>query len=252
MPGNPGGQASSLARRAVGRRGAPVIQRSPMRTLPRTPTRVRDAAVELRGVTRLFGASPALVRVDLSIERGEAVVLRGPNGAGKSTLLRVVATALSPTYGGGSVLGFDLATEREEIRRRCELLAHGTRLYEELTARENLDLLARLLAIPEARVDEALERVAIADAAGERVRTFSAGMRQKVAVARAIVRDPELLLLDEPTTGLDDAARGVVERMILDVAAEGRTLVLATHHPITPELGARVVSMRDGTVEAAA
>jgi heme exporter protein A len=223
-----------------------------MRTLPRTPTRVRDAAVELRGVTRLFGASPALVRVDLSIERGEAVVLRGPNGAGKSTLLRVVATALSPTYGGGSVLGFDLATEREEIRRRCELLAHGTRLYEELTARENLDLLARLLAIPEARVDEALERVAIADAAGERVRTFSAGMRQKVAVARAIVRDPELLLLDEPTTGLDDAARGVVERMILDVAAEGRTLVLATHHPITPELGARVVSMRDGTVEAAA
>jgi heme ABC exporter ATP-binding subunit CcmA len=223
-----------------------------MRTLPRTPTRVRDAAVELRGVTRLFGASPALVRVDLSIERGEAVVLRGPNGAGKSTLLRIVATALSPTYGGGSVLGFDLATEREEIRRRCELLTHRTRLYEELTARENLELFARLLDIPAARVDEALERVALADAAGERVRTFSAGMRQKVAVARAIVRDTELLLLDEPATGLDEAARHVVEQLILDATAEGRTLVIATHHAIASELGARVVSMRDGGVEAAA
>jgi len=223
-----------------------------MRTLPRTPTRVRDAAVELRGVTRLFGASPALVRVDLSVQRGEAVVLRGPNGAGKSTLLRVVATALSPTYGAGSVLGFDLASEREEIRRRCELLTHRTRLYEELTARENLEVFARLLGIPRTRVDEALERVALAESAGDRVRTFSAGMRQKVAVARAIVRDPELLLLDEPTTGLDDAARQVVERMILDAAAEGRTMVIATHQPVAPELGARVVAMRDGSVEAAA
>src|SRR6187397_106013 len=186
---------------------AAVIQRSPMRTLPRTPTQVRDAAVELRGVTRLFGSSPALVRVDLSIERGEAVVLRGPNGAGKSTLLRIVATALSPTYGGGSVLGFDLVEDREQIRRRSELLTHRTRLYEELTARENLELIADLLGIAHDRVQAALQRVAIADVADERVRTFSAGMRQKVAVARAIVRDPELLLLDEPTTGLDAAAR---------------------------------------------
>ena len=99
-----------------------------MRTLPRPPVALQDAAVDLRSVTRLFGAAPALVRVDLSIERGEAVVLRGPNGAGKSTLLRIVATALSPTYGGGSVLGFDLATEREEIRRRSELLTHRTRV----------------------------------------------------------------------------------------------------------------------------
>ena len=220
-----------------------------MRTLPRTQIPVRDSAVELRGVTRLFGASPALVRVDLSIQRGEAVVLRGPNGAGKSTLLRVVATSLSPTYGGGSVFGFDLATQREEIRRRCELLTHRTRLYEELTARENLELFARLLDIPAARVDDALERVALADASSDRVRTLSAGMRQKVAVARAIVRDPELLLLDEPTTGLDDAARRVVERLILDAAGDGRTLVIATHHPIAPELGARVVPMRDGSLE---
>ena len=221
-----------------------------MRTLPRSPIDLKDAAVDLRGVTRLFGAAPALVRVDLAIERGEAVVLRGPNGAGKSTLLRIVATALSPTYGGGSVLGFDLVEDREQIRRRSELLTHRTRLYEELTARENLELIADLLGIAHDRVQEALERVAIADVADERVRTFSAGMRQKVAVARAIVRDPELLLLDEPTTGLDAAARSAVDEMMLRASREGRTLVIATHHGVTPGLAARVVTLRDGSVEA--
>jgi ABC-type multidrug transport system ATPase subunit len=220
-----------------------------MRTLPRSPIGLKDAAVDLRGVTRLFGAAPALVRVDLAIERGEAVVLRGPNGAGKSTLLRIVATALSPTYGGGSVLGFDLADAREEIRRRSELLTHRTRLYEELTARENLELIADLLGIHHDLVQAALERVSLADVADERVRTFSAGMRQKVAVARAIVRDPELLLLDEPTTGLDDAAKSAVDEMMLHGSREGRTLVIATHHAVVPGLGARVVTLRDGSVE---
>lgn len=221
-----------------------------MRTLPRSPIDLRDAAVDLRGVTRLFGAAPALVRVNLSIERGETVVLRGPNGAGKSTLLRIVATALSPTYGGGSVLGFDLATDREEIRRRSELLTHRTRLYEELSARENLDLFADLLRISRDRVQEALDRVALADVADERVRTFSAGMRQKVAIARSIVRDPELLLLDEPTTGLDVNARDAVDEMMLHASRQGRTLVIATHQPIAPGLAARTVTLRDGSVEA--
>lgn len=221
-----------------------------MRTLSRSPVGLRDAAVDLRGVTRLFGAAPALVRVDLSIERGETVVLRGPNGAGKSTLLRIVATALSPTYGGGSVLGFDLATAREEIRRRSELLTHRTRLYEELSARENLELFADLLGISRDRVQEALERVALADVAAERVRTFSAGMRQKVAIARSIVRDPELLLLDEPTTGLDVNARDAVDEMMLQASRQGRTLVIATHQPIAPGLAPRTVTLRDGSVEA--
>lgn len=220
-----------------------------MRTLSRQDVGLREAAVDLRGVTRLFGEVPAVVRVNLAIERGEAVVLRGPNGAGKSTLLRIVATSLSPTYGGGAVLGFDLANEREQIRRRCELLTHRTRLYEELSARENLLLFADLLRIEPARVDEALEHVGLARDAGERVRGLSHGMRQKVAVARTIVRDPELLLLDEPATGLDDSARAVVDAMILDAAAKGRTIVIATHHAVTAGLSARVVSMRDGHVE---
>ena len=114
-----------------------------------------------------------------------------------------------------------------------------------------LEVLAlRCLGIAHERVQEALERVAIADVADERVRTFSAGMRQKVAVARAIVRDPELLLLDEPTTGLDAAARSAVDEMMLRASREGRTLVIATHHDVTPGLAARVVTLRDGSVEA--
>jgi heme exporter protein A len=223
-----------------------------MRTLPRDDVGLRGRAVELRGVTRLFGEVPALVRVDLSIERGEAVVLRGPNGAGKSTLLRIVATSLSPTYGGGSVLGFDLANEREQIRRRCELLSHRTRLYEELSARENLRLFADLLEIEPRRVDEALERVGLAREADDRVRGFSHGMRQKVAVARTIVRDPALLLLDEPVTGLDESARAVVDAMILEAAANGRTIVIATHHAVTEGLPVRTVSMREGHIEGTA
>ena len=220
-----------------------------MRTFPRDDVGLREAAVELRGVTRLFGEIPAVVRGGLSIERGEAVVLRGPNGAGKSTLLRIVATSLSPTYGGGSVLGFDIANEREQIRRRCELLTHHTRLYEELSARENLRLFADLLEIDRHRVDEALERVGLSRDADERVRGFSHGMRQKVAVARTIVRDPELLLLDEPVTGLDGSTLAVVDSMILDAAANGRTIVIATHHAVTERLHARTVSMRDGRIE---
>ncbi|MCI0632876.1 MAG: ABC transporter ATP-binding protein [Actinobacteria bacterium] len=219
-----------------------------MRTLPHPAVAVRDTAVDLHGVTRLFGAAPAVVRVDLSIERGEAVVLRGPNGAGKSTLLRIVATSLSPTYGGGSVLGFDLVAQREEIRSRCELLTHRTRLYEDLTARENLRLFTDLLGTSRDRADRALEEVGLGAEADERVRGFSQGMRQKVAVARTIARDPELLLLDEPATGLDDSARDVVRSMILDASDRGRTVVIATHQEVPDSLDARVVSMRDGQI----
>jgi heme ABC exporter ATP-binding subunit CcmA len=222
-----------------------------MRTLPRPAVTSRAPAVELRGVTRLFGPAPAIVRVDLSIEPGEAVVLRGANGAGKTTLLRIVATALSPTYGEGSILGFDLLTERDEIRRRCELLGHRTRLYEDLSARENLRLHADLLGAGPHRVDEALERVELLAVADERVRGFSQGMRQRVAVARSLVRDPDLLLLDEPTTGLDAAARGVVEALVLETARAGRTVLIATHREVPGGLAPRIVEMADGRIVAA-
>jgi len=202
--------------------------------------------VELASVTRVFGSIPALVRVDLRVEPGEVLLVRGANGAGKSTLLRVVATALSPTYGGGRVLGHDLATERERIRARTELLGHRTRLYEDLTAEENLVFACRMHGIDLAGVAGALERVGLGRAAGERVRGFSQGMRQRVALARLLLRAPDLLLLDEPYAGLDDDGRGLVDREVASARAAGRTVVLATHEPMAAALATRSATMDGG------
>jgi len=215
---------------------------------PDVRTRARTQAVDLQGVTRLFGAMPAVVRADLRVERGEVVVVRGPNGAGKSTLLRIVATSLTPTYGRGTVLGFDLHRERDEIRRRVDLLTHRTRLYEDLTAAENLELWCRLLGVARDAVQPALERVGMLEVAGERVRAFSQGMRQRVAVARTIVRRPELLLLDEPYTGLDAEARHAVDDLIRETVRDGRTVVVATHHPIADSIARRELTLDGGRI----
>jgi heme exporter protein A len=214
----------------------------------RTSTGTSTAAVELTGITRLFGAVPAVVRVDLRIERGETVVVRGPNGAGKTTILRIVATSLSPTYGRGAVLGFDLVREREEIRRRAELLSHQTRLYEDLTASENLAFWCRLLGLDASGVDGALDRVGLLEVAAERVRGFSQGMRQRLAVARTNLRRPELLLLDEPYTGLDAEARHAVDDLIREAGRAGRTAVIATHHAAPEGLVHRELHVDGGRV----
>src|SRR5215216_5169892 len=203
-------------------------------------------AISLTGVTRTFGAQPAIIGVSVAVERGEVVLLRGANGAGKSTLLRVVATALSPTYGRGVVLGFDLARERDEIRRRIDLLTHRTRLYEELSATENLRFGCALHGIDPALVPGALERVGLAGAAGERVGGFSQGMRQRVAIARTILRQAELLLLDEPYAGLDGHAREVVDEAVLAARDTGRTVVLATHEATRADLATRTVLIEAG------
>ena len=197
-------------------------------------------AIELRGVTRVFGVVPALVRVDLRVERGETLLVRGPNGAGKSTLLRVIATALQPTYGSGSVLGSDLLAGRDEIRRRTELLGHRTRLYEDLTGRENLRFACLLHGVDNRGIPDVLDRVGLAAAADDRVRGYSQGMRQRVAVARA--------LLDEPYAGLDAEANDVVDRAVVEAKSEGRTVVLATHDPTRGGMATRMVFMDGGRV----
>jgi heme exporter protein A len=210
------------------------------------PGNDRAPAISLTGVTRMFGAQPAIIGARLVVERGEVVLLQGANGAGKSTLLRVVATALSPTYGGGAVLGFDLVGERDEIRRRTDLLTHQTRLYEELTAAENLRFVCALHGVDPSLVPAALERVGLAGTADERVAGFSQGMRQRVAIARTMLRQAELLLLDEPYAGLDGHAREVVDQAVLAARDTGRTVVLATHEPTRASLATRTVLIEAG------
>jgi ABC-type multidrug transport system ATPase subunit len=158
----------------------------------------------------------------------------------------VIATAISPTYGSGTVLGFDLVRDRESIRRRTELLGHRTRLYEDLSASENLRFACTLFGCDPAGVPGALERVGLADVARERVRGFSQGMRQRVALARVLLRDPELLLLDEPYSGLDEEAKDLVDEVIAAAADSGRTVVLATHDPSRGAFASRTLRMEAG------
>lgn len=205
-------------------------------------------AIQLHAVTRVFGASPALVRADLRVERGETILVRGPNGAGKSTLLRIIATAISPTFGSGTVLGFDLWRDRGEIRRRVELLGHRTRLYEDLSAPENLRFSCALFGLEPSAVPAILERVGLDESSNERVRGYSQGMRQRVAVARALLRRPDLLLLDEPYAGLDADAKDLVDQSVLEAQREGRTVLVATHDPTRGSMASRTVRMEGGRV----
>ncbi len=158
------------------------------------------------------------------------MLLRGHNGAGKTTLLRIIATVIAPTWGRGAVLGHDLNRERREIRARAEFLSHRTRLYDDLTASEYLRFIARLDGLTEsAAIDQALESAGLQAVADERTRRFSQGMRQRLAIARAYLRSPRLLLLDEPYSTLDAAARTAADELIVEVRNAGGSVVIATH-----------------------
>src|SRR3954453_17503306 len=188
-------------------------------------------AIELNGVTRVFDGLPAVTQARLAVPAGETIWLCGGNGSGKSTLLQLIATALSPTYGGGSVLGCALLRDRDEIRARLEWLGHQPRVYGDPTAREKLEFLARLCGLSRTLVMPALERVGLDEVAGVRVAGFSQGMRQRLAIARCLMRDPAVVLLDEPYAGLDDAARVLVDDLLSDATTHRRTVLLATHAP---------------------
>ncbi len=187
------------------------------------------AALLLEGLARHFGEREALSDVSLSLDQGQTLVVFGPNGAGKSTLLRVLATLLRPHSGRVSVLGSALPEEAWAVRGRIGLLGHGPLLYRELSARENLRFHARLHGVAETRIEELLEALAMSDRAGEPVRTLSRGMLQRVAVARAVLHDPELLLLDEPYANLDPAAVELVRPLI--GASVRHTRVICSHDP---------------------
>ncbi|MGH2912504.1 MAG: heme ABC exporter ATP-binding protein CcmA [Solirubrobacteraceae bacterium] len=183
--------------------------------------------VELDGLTRNYGERAALEDITFSLPAGRTVVVFGPNGAGKTTLLRVLATLLRPHSGEATVLSKRLPDEAWEVRGRIGFLGHEPLLYRELTPRENLRYHARLHGVGEERVEEQLAAVSMSDRADEPVRTLSRGMVQRVAVARATLHDPELLLLDEPYANLDPAAIDLVMPLI---GAESRcTRVVSSH-----------------------
>jgi heme exporter protein A len=202
-----------------------------MRPRPSRASQVAAPAIELEGLTRYYGERVALDRVTLSVPEGATLVVFGPNGAGKTTLLRVLATLLRPHAGEARVLGKRIPEDGWAVRGRIGLLGHDPLLYRDLTARENLVYHARLHRVPDAarRIDGLLERVGLSARAKDRVHTYSRGMVQRLAVCRAVLHEPEVLLLDEPRANLDPAAAELVEPLI--GAASGRTRVVTSHDP---------------------
>jgi ABC-type multidrug transport system ATPase subunit len=204
--------------------------------------------VELADVSRHFGRRRAVFRVSLTVGHGDILGLLGPNGAGKSTLIGMLATLVAPT--SGTIRYGDRSAKEggPEIRRRIGLLAHELHLYPELSAAQNLKFFAELYGLDSTRVvDPALERAELADRAGDSVSSFSRGMRQRLALERALLHEPRLVLLDEPFTGLDDSAVTTVSARLKRLAADGVIVVLATHDlDLADRLVTRVAVVRSG------
>jgi len=190
-----------------------------------------DDAIVLAGTAKRFGIHTALHPIDLVIPRGQVALLVGANGAGKSTLLRLVAGLCRPSAGSVKINGLD-PQRIPEARAEIGLISHQTLLYDELTARENLRFFAQLYGLdnPSERLAAALAVVGLNERFDQRVGSFSRGMKQRLAIARAILHDPSILLLDEPFTGLDASASAALHRLLRRFRQEGRTCILVTHH----------------------
>ncbi|KGA12013.1 MAG: cytochrome c biogenesis ATP-binding export protein CcmA [actinobacterium acAcidi] len=189
-----------------------------------------DTVIELSGVVAVLGQFPALAGVDLTVQRGEIVLLQGPNGAGKTSLLRVCAGLLPIERGTGHVLGIDLATNREAIRSRVGLLGHANGLYLDLTVMQNLQFWASTVAATSSEVSTAMATMRIDGRLAEvKASQLSAGQRRRCALASLIVRRAEIWLLDEPHAGLDAAGRDELDALLRSAVASGATVVLASH-----------------------
>ena len=202
------------------------------------------SAIVAEGISHWFGGEPALDSVDLVVERGDHVAVLGENGAGKTTLLRILATALRPSSGRLEIMGLNALRERTRLRGRMAYVAHTPGLYPALTAEENLAFFCDLRRADRARVPEALELAGLSQVAKRRAGELSRGMQQRLAIARATLHDPLMLILDEPDASLD--AEGVE---LLAAVMRNRTAIIATHdQALATRLCHRMVMLRKGRV----
>ncbi len=204
-------------------------------------------ALEISGVWKYFGDYPALRNIGFTVEPGSVVALLGRNGAGKTTLLRILAGLAKPSKGSVKIHGSEV--RHEPTRRRIGVLGHGISLYDELTATENLVLFGKLYGLKDSakRAQQWLERTGLERVRNGLVREFSRGMRQRLAVARTFIHDPEVLLFDEPFTSLDDKAIAVLQSLISEAQQRGCTVVMSTHQLREAiELATHVVLIKKG------
>jgi heme ABC exporter ATP-binding subunit CcmA len=209
-----------------------------------------EPVIRLRSVVALLGGFPALAGVDLTVEAGEAVLLRGPNGAGKSTVLRVCAGLVPVHTGEATVLGVDLTKDRRSIRRRIAMLGHAGFLYDDLTVRENVTFAVAAAGGDKAAVAGALARLGLdGRLASTRAGSLSAGQRRRTALASLVARDAELWLLDEPHAALDDDGRDLVDGVVREAIATGATVVMASHDTDrATALASRVLTVAGGAI----
>jgi len=187
--------------------------------------------ITVRKLVKRFGLKIVLRGMDFSVAPGEFVALLGPNGAGKTTFLRILASLSRPTMGQVNIAGYSLPHQAAAVRRRLGVVSHLPLLYGDLTADENLRFFARMYDIPQAdqRISDVLVMVGLASRRRDLVRTFSRGMQQRLAIGRAVLHDPEVMLFDEPHTGLDQDACQMLDTVLQEVAARGRTVVMTSH-----------------------
>jgi len=211
--------------------------------------------IEVRNLVKRFGLKTILKGLDFDAQPGEFVGLLGPNGAGKTTFLRILASLSRPNLGLVRLAGYRLPQQAAQVRRRLGVLSHQPLLYGDLTAEENLRFYGRMYNVQNyaARQKEVLELVDLSKRADDLVRTFSRGMQQRLSIARAVLHDPDILLLDEPYTGLDQDASAMLDEVLRQIAAQGRTVVMTSHDLArAAELGTRFDVLTRGKIAASA
>ncbi len=211
--------------------------------------------IEVRKLFKRFGLKTVLKGLDFTVQPGEFVALLGPNGAGKTTFLRILASLSRPTLGEVKVAGFNLPAQSAAVRQRLGVVSHMPLLYGDLTADENLQFYGRMYNIPAlgARSSEVLEMVGLSARRRDMVRTFSRGMQQRLAIGRAVLHDPDVMLFDEPYTGLDQDASEMLDGVLKNVAAAGRTVVMTSHDLARAEdLATRFDILSRGVIAASA
>jgi heme exporter protein A len=209
--------------------------------------------IEVRKLVKRFGLKTVLHGMDFHVKEGEFVALLGPNGAGKTTFLRILASLSRPSLGDVRIGGFRLPDQAAAVRRRLGVVSHQPLLYGDLTAEENLRFYGLMYSLPnlEKRVIDVLEQVGLAPRRRDLVRTFSRGMQQRLAIGRAVLHDPDVMLFDEPHTGLDQDACTMLDSVLQEVAAQGRTVVMTSHDLArAADLASRFDVLSRGTIAA--
>jgi heme exporter protein A len=209
--------------------------------------------IDIRGLVKAYSLLPVLRQLNLEVARGEFVALLGPNGAGKSTLLRLICGLSRPTAGVIRIGGWELPGEAYAVRAQIGLVSHKPLVYENLSARENLRFFARLYNLSsdkaEGRITDMLARVGLAKRGDDLVRGYSRGMLQRLSIARALLHNPDVLLLDEPYTGLDQDASAVLDGLLRDAHGDGRTILMTTHQlDRAALLASRVIILSRGSI----